>query len=210
MKNATSVIESSDDTAGALNLYSDIAELDASSPSSCAGRSTWSNSGSSSPSNRSEDDKMNKTDAEVFESAAQLKAKRKTHFNQKVSVHSIPSRRELSPMFADLWYTGRECDRFKREAYFEMKNYIERNHCSVKQAMLDLHQPEEEESAMDEEITLNTLYSAFDKWANDHFNFTLPRLEDKSSFNDKLKQRKQDGCDVFPIATTAECNRSVL
>jgi hypothetical protein len=69
------------------------------------------------------------------------KQEKTVSFCNIVRVCLIPTRVEFMPMFSDLWWSINEIEDFKHDAYHEMKTFLEKNNCSLKQGMIALYQP---------------------------------------------------------------------
>ena len=70
--------------------------------------------------------------------------RKKVQFCKMVKVILIPTRREFAVVAADLWWNFDECESFKKEAYHEMKAFVEKYRCTVKDGIFALYQPHED------------------------------------------------------------------
>ena len=68
-------------------------------------------------------------------------SKKRVQFSNTVHVVLIPSRKEFDSIKDDLWLSRDEIEMIKFDAYTEMKEFVERNSSTVKEAMLHLYQP---------------------------------------------------------------------
>ena len=71
---------------------------------------------------------------------------KKARFSLDNATIIIPSRNDLfssSESFSDLWWKPIELNRIQREAYEEMRSYVQQNKCNIKQGLKSLYQVQE-------------------------------------------------------------------
>lgn len=78
---------------------------------------------------------------EIIKSTSVRGSIKRVQFCKTIRVLLIPCRKELDVIKNDLWLNRDQIDDFKVDAFLEMKEFMERNESSVKEAMLHLYQP---------------------------------------------------------------------
>lgn len=80
--------------------------------------------------------------------------KKSVHFDEQVEVFQMPSRYDIAHLFSDLYYGQKEIRRFKDDRYDEVRIHVIKHKCSVRQAMCDLYQIDQEEEQV---LAINNL-----------------------------------------------------
>ena len=75
----------------------------------------------------------------------ELLGQKSVHFNEQVEIFVMPSRHDIAHLFSDLYYEQREIRHFKDERYHEVRTHVMKHKCSVRQAMCDLYQIDQED-----------------------------------------------------------------
>ena len=96
--------------------------------------------------------------------------KRSVHFDEGVEVFLMPSRYDTAFLFSDLYYEQREIRKFKDERYDEVRIHVIKHNCSVRQAMCDLYQIDQQD---ENELTICN-ESINTKQMDQSNNFNLP------------------------------------
>jgi hypothetical protein len=125
-------------------------------------------------------------------------SKKYVKFSTLVKVCLIPTRAELSHLFPELYWTKNQCNDFKNDALAEIKDFVEKEDCSMKLAVQQLYQPGQEPEL--ENLNHDLVISPI--------NLTNKRTpsEDQPSSSASAKSREPEGSAAESITVAAKAD----